>query len=296
MVWSGQAYRSWVIKQAIRLITFGKFCSEVSKYDSDELVRRFRLTYGETETLVPALLTYRNIADRTKVDRFHVLGVNIRAGLLLDMARREIGKELESFETQIVASARALARKYHSNENHIEQVRRLSLLLFDQLQSEHGMEQKERVFLEIAAILHDVGTFISDRSHHKHTQYIIGSSEIFGLSRSEVNLIANIARYHRKSPPARSHISYVSLDRDSRITVSKLAALLRVADALDQDYSNKVGNLRILREDEQNRYALEVEANGELTMEQLSLHAKSDLFKEIYGKPIVMRQVEKVEA
>jgi exopolyphosphatase/guanosine-5'-triphosphate,3'-diphosphate pyrophosphatase len=253
------------------------------------------MPYPQAETLVPALLAYRNIFDRTKAERILVLGVSIRAGLLLDMARREFGTRMESLEEQILASARALARKYRSNENHIEQVRNLSLLLFDQLQSEHGLESRERLLLEVAALLHDVGRYISDRSHHKHSQYIVSSSEIFGLSRDDVNLVSQVARYHRKSPPMRTHASYVALDRDSRMVVSKLAALLRVADALDQDYSKKIKTLKLIRDDERNRYVLEVEAEGDLTMERFSMETKSDLFTAIFGKPLVLRQVEQVE-
>ncbi len=194
-------------------------------------------------------------------------------------------------EVQILASANELARKYNSNQNHIEQVRKLSLQLFDEFKSEHGLDKKERILLEVAAILHDVGSFISDRSHHKHSQYIITSSEIFGLSKNDVNLIANIARYHRKSPPARSHPAYTALDLDSRMIVSKLAALLRIADALDQDYSNKVKKVRVLKDEDSDHCVLEVEAEGDLMMEMLSVQNKSDLFRDIYGKPVVVRPV-----
>ncbi|MCI0416339.1 HD domain-containing protein, partial [bacterium] len=192
--------------------------------------------------------------------------------------------------------ARGLAAKYHSNENHIEQVRKLALTIFDQLQDEHRLGRKERLYLEVAALLHDVGTFISDRSHHKHTWYIISSSEIFGLSRSDMDLIANIARYHRKSPPTRSHLPYISLDRESRMIVSKLAGILRVADALDQDYSKKIQTLKIVPDQERGRYVLEVEADGDLAMEKLSLQNKSDLFREIFGRPIEVHQTNAVES
>lgn len=281
----------WVIDRK----DFSKFCAEIVKFDVEDLVRRYGLTYAQAETVVPALLCYRNIADKTKAERIHILSVNIRAGLLLDMARRESGVGAEIFDRQILASARALARKYHSTDAHVEQVRRLSMLLFDQMKSEHGLGSKERLLLEVASLLHDVGSFISTRSHHKHSQYIIASSEIFGLSFSDMNLIANIARYHRKSPPTRSHLSYVSLERESRMIVSKLAAILRVADALEQEDSNKIRNLKIIREDENDRFVIEAEAEGDMTMEQLSLEGKSNLFRDIYGKPVILRQVDHIE-
>jgi len=278
----------WVVDRK----AFQKFTMEISRYDVDELVRRFSLNYPQAETVVPALLAYRNIFERTNVERIYVLTASIRAGIIQDMARRA---SLESFDEQILASARGLAEKYHSNENHIEQVRKLALILFDQLQHEHGLDRKERLYLEVAALVHDVGTFISDRSHHKHTQYIVASSDIFGLSRDDMNLIANIARYHRKSPPTRAHLPYISLDRESRMIVSKLAAILRIADALDQDYSRKIQNLKITLDEEKARYVLEVEADGDLAMERLSLQGKSDLFINIFGRPIELRQTNVVE-
>jgi exopolyphosphatase / guanosine-5'-triphosphate,3'-diphosphate pyrophosphatase len=268
-----------------------KFCDEIIRYDIDQLVRNYGLTYPEAETFAEALLVYSHIAERTKAERIHVFSVNIRAGLVLDMVARELGKGLKDFEEQILSSARALARKYNANVNHMEQVRGLALKLFEALAGEHGLDVKERILLEVAALLHDVGSFISDRSHHKHTQYIITASEIFGLSRDDLNLVANIARYHRKSPPSRSHLGYVALDRDSRMMVSKLAAILRIADALDQDYSNKVKNLKLIKDEDPDRFVLEVEADGDLAIESLSIQNKSDLFREIYGKSIIVRQV-----
>jgi exopolyphosphatase/guanosine-5'-triphosphate,3'-diphosphate pyrophosphatase len=274
---------------------FGRLCTDIAKYDTEELVRRYGVSYSEAETLAPALLAYRSLAERTKAEKIHVLGVSIRAGLLVDMARHESGRGSETFDRQILSSARALARKYHSADNHVEQVRRLALELFDQLKQEHGLGGKARLLLEVAAILHDVGSFISNRAHHKHSQYIIASSDIFGLSRDDVNLVANIARYHRKSPPTRAHLPYISLDRDSRVTVSKLAAILRVADSLEQDEGSKIRSLRLTRDDENERYLLEVEAEGDLSMERLALESKQDMFQEIYGLPVFLRQVERIE-
>lgn len=278
---------SWLIEKK----DLKKFCDEIIKYDTDQLVLHYGLTYPEADTLSEALLIYNGIGERTGAEKIHVLSVNIRAGLTLDMVQREFGQGLVDLEVQILASANELSRKYNANQNHIEQVRKLSLQLFDDFKQEHGLDKKERILLEVAAILHDVGSFISDRSHHKHSQYIISSSEIFGLSKSDVNLISNIARYHRKSPPSRSHPGYTALDLDSRMIVSKLAAILRVADALDQDYSNKVKKMRVVKEEDSDHCVLEVEADGDLVMEMLSVQNKSDLFREIYGKSIVVRLV-----
>ncbi len=289
---SGEAQSGfWILNKK----DFLKFCTDVVKFEQDELVRRYSLSYPQAETLVPALLGYKTILERTAAERVYVLSASIRAGILIDMARSVSGKELESFDRQIIASARTLAEKYHSNQAHIEQVRIHALSLFDQLQLEHGLDPRDRLFLEVAAILHNVGYFISSRAHHKHTYYVISSSEVFGLSRNDLNIIANIARYHRKAVPSASHLTYISLDRESRVLVSKLAAILRVADALDQDASSKVHKLRVFLDEERAEYVLEAEAEGDLVMEALWLERKGDLFQAIFGKPLVLRQVERIE-
>ena len=117
--------------------------------------------------------------------------------------------------------------------------------LFRELQSEHGLDARFELLLRIAGILHEVGSFISDRSHHKHSMYIILNSDLFGLSRKDIALIALVARYHRRASPRAYHLEYNSLDRESRLVVSKLAAILRLADALDCKHTQQVRQLTI---------------------------------------------------
>ena len=105
--------------------------------------------------------------------------------------------------------------------------------------------------LEVAAILHDIGTYIKPSGHHKHSQYLVENSEIFGLNRSDIGIIGNVVRYHRKTMPLPSHLTYISLPREDRLAVLKLAAILRVADALDRGHSQKITNLRLEKHDEE---------------------------------------------
>ena len=109
----------------------------------------------------------------------------------------------------------------------------LSLRLFRELQPEHGLGPHEEGLLRTAALLHDIGFFVNIGSHHKHSMYLIANSDLFGLSREDMRFVALIARYHRRSPPRMSHEEFAPLTRAQRITVSKQAAILRVADALD---------------------------------------------------------------
>jgi exopolyphosphatase/guanosine-5'-triphosphate,3'-diphosphate pyrophosphatase len=192
------------------------------------------------------------------------------------------------FEKQVLASADALGLKYRYDRAHGRHVALLSTQLFDALAAEHALGGRERLLLQVAALLHDVGVYISLRSHHKHSQYLLSASQIFGLSDTETAVVANIARYHRRALPQRSHLAYVALDAADRLIVNKLGAILRVANALDAEHLQKVRALRLVPHGE--AWVLEMDGAGDLSMERLAATARADMFEETYGREIILRQ------
>ena len=127
--------------------------------------------------------------------------VSMRDGLLLELAREVTGQEDEALLLGVIHSATAIAEKYHVDLDHAANVAEVAVRLFDVLQADHGLSTRHRLLLRVAALLHEVGGFVSSRSHHKHSDYLIANSEIFGLNRDEIALVAQIARYHRRSVP-----------------------------------------------------------------------------------------------
>src|SRR5690606_37459387 len=116
----------------------------------------------------------------------------------------------------------------------------LACAIFDALASLHELGPGDRRLLRVAALLHDVGAFISSDSHHKHTQYILESSDLFGLSREQQKVAACVARYHRRAMPSTKHAAFKKLGPADRKRVRKLASILRIADALDRGHRSKV--------------------------------------------------------
>ncbi len=104
------------------------------------------------------------------------------------------------------------------------------------------------LILFLAALLHEIGLYINVRSNHKHAMYLIRNSELFGLSRRDVLLVALVARYHRRSSPLPTHEGYANLDRTDRVAVSKLAAILRLAIALDDSRSQRINDISCRQE------------------------------------------------
>ena len=265
---------------------FFQFCDDIERLDDDQVIERFRLQAGEAETLVPALLVYRTLLGETTASRLAVSDASLRMGVLLDIAD---GGRLRTvdFEAHVLASAEAVGHKYRFDADHGRHVAGLAAQLFDQFADEHGLGQRERLLLQVAALLHDVGIYISLRAHHKHSQYILAASQIFGLSDDETAIIANVARYHRRGIPQRSHVAYAALDRQERLVVNKLAAILRVANALDAEHLQKVRAVRLAARRES--WILEYDATGDATMEEMAANARADMLAETFGRPGVIR-------
>jgi exopolyphosphatase/guanosine-5'-triphosphate,3'-diphosphate pyrophosphatase len=233
-------------------------------------------------------MAYRELLAETAADKITIPEASLRAGLLLELAGASEGRGLEDLRAQVLGSAAALGDKYRYDAAHARNVALLATRLFDELRSEHGLGDRDRLLLEVAALLHDVGIFVGLNGHHKHSQYILASSEIFGLSHDDMAVVANVARYHRRSMPDKSHTAFMALDRDRRVDVIKLSALLRVANALDADHLQKVQNLRVLRHEEP--WVLETEGAGDLTMERLAALSRTDLFTDVFGRRLVFRE------
>src|SRR6185295_5871163 len=261
---------------------FLAFCDEVERLDEESLVDRFRFPGVEAETFVPALLIYRTLLAETGARRLVISEGSLRAGLLLDLAEPSGPSATEDFERQVLASAETLGHRYRFDRAHGRHVAKLATRLFDATHEAHGLSGRERLLLQVAALLHDVGIYVSLRAHHKHSQYIIASSQIFGLSDEETALVSNVTRYHRRGPPQNSHLPYTALDRQDRLIVNKLAAILRLANALDAEHLQKVKGVRLLRSDP--TWILEVDGEGDLTMEQLASTARADMFIETFGR------------
>ncbi len=268
------------------LKTFAAFADKVVGLSAEKLVARFKISYEEAETLAPGLLSYVLLARALRTERVVIPKTSFRDGLLRDLA---FGRPwTDAFAGEVLRSAAALGGKYEFDEKHGRHVADLSARLFGVLQKDYRLPPRHELVLRAAGLLHEVGGFINNRSHHKHSMYIILNSDVFGLSRDDLTLVALISRYHRRALPSLNHPEYAALDPEQRISVSKLAAILRVADALDRNHAQLVrGPAITLTKDE---LAITVENVEDLTLERMALKDKGRLFEEVYGLRIVLQE------
>jgi exopolyphosphatase/guanosine-5'-triphosphate,3'-diphosphate pyrophosphatase len=214
-----------------------------------------------------------------------VSAYGLREGLLLDMAGA--GAERRSDPLRLI---REFAERCQGDRRHLEQVRHLALLLFDQLGTRLGAQPDERFLLEAASLLHDVGQIVSYSRHHRHSYDLIMHADRLNLTPRDRALVALISRYHRKSGPRKSHPEYAALPREDRALVRRLSALLRVADGLDRGHTAIVETLSATLLPERLEITVVPRvASADLSLECWGAGRKADVLEKLTDREVVIR-------
>ena len=266
---------------------FRRFVDELFQHSEDGLIQKFHLAVPDAETVCPALLAYLKLAEALGLSEILIAGVNLRDGLLLDIAAS--GRWTDQAGRQVVHSAIELGRRFGFDEAHARHVADLCKLLFTGLQGQHRLEPRHELLLVIAALLHEIGLYVGTSGYHKHSMYLILNSDLFGLGKKDLMLVGLIARYHRRASPKPTHQGIAALSREDRVAVAKLAALLRLAIALDESRSGRITHFTCTREKE--RLVISVPDVDDLSLEQLALNQTGGLFEETYGRKVLLRRV-----
>lgn len=189
----------------------------------------------------------------------------------------------------VQTAADNLAQRYGTQSGHSQFVAKNSLLFFDALRPIHGLGDHERRLLEIAAKIEDIGNFINQQAHYRHSEYILRANPLIGLSNDDNNIVAEVARYHSAESPKVNQAHYQHMDDDIKLTVAKLAAILRLVDSLDDSRLQKIKKIKLKLKNHQLR--IYASADDDLVLERWSFTKKSKLFQEVYGiKPVLIER------
>lgn len=213
----------------------------------------------------------------------------LREGLILRGLSRHGMLESAAAPSDWRTAVRDFARSCHVDEEHGEHVCLLSLQLFDALAPAYHLDERARQLLETAALLHDIGYFISYTQHHKHSYHLIRYSSLFDFTPREKEIIANIARYHRKSLPRKKHESFSRLCLEDQLLVKRLGGILRLADGLDRRRSRLVSGLDCVLEEGFLRLGLK--GTADLSVEVYGGRSKGDLFEEAFHRTLVFTEI-----
>jgi exopolyphosphatase/guanosine-5'-triphosphate,3'-diphosphate pyrophosphatase len=269
-----------------------KLIEKLASLTFEERISKLGLREDRADVILPAAVVYEGVAELAGATEILVPRVGVKEGLVLDLVDelRNHTAHWDRREGEIRTAAILLGRRFFFDEAHASQVAKLSLALFNELGELHGLKSRERRLLLAGALLHDIGQYVSYRGHHKHSQYLIVNSELPGFSPPEHQIVGFLARYHRRSEPRDSHPGFLDLSEGDREVVRRLAAILRVADALDREHVARVATVRPRITND--AVVLEIETRGDLALEEWALRKKGQMFVGVFGKPITLEAAQ----
>ena len=226
------------------------------------------------------------ILRRLGADELTLCDLALREGLVLDYIHRNSARirKVERYPDVRRRSVIELGERCRYWSEHAQQVARLSLNIFDQTRSVHGLGDQEREWLEYGALLHDIGVHISYERHHRHSYYLIKNGDLRGFTPQEIEVIALVARYHRQATPKKSHEGFGDLDGPLRRTVRALAAMVRLAEGLDRSHAQALDGIDLYPRDDD--YLARLRASGDAELELWAAHRHVAPLERLLEKPV----------
>lgn len=272
-------------KASVTTTRLSRLAEQIADTPMEQRAARFHEDYASVCYLLPCVLIFLAAAREFK-PRTIICPAEEYDHAFLSSVLPSVSRDDSALEDEVIHFSMLLANRYRADLAHSDHILQLSVSLFDQLQDLHKLTRHDRLLLKVAAMLHEIGGYISPKNHHRHSQYIILNSEIFGLSRQDVEIVGLLARYHRHGPPNSADSSYTELDLPNRLRVQKLAALLRVAEAMERAHAHRISSFTVRFSNR--RLELRVPEVQDLTLENMGLRTKGAMFADIFGYEAVL--------
>lgn len=259
------------------------------------------LTDKRAEIIVPGGVILLEAMQMLKLDSLVLCERALREGMIVDwmLTHGLINSRLRYQNEVKNRNVIKIAQKYHVDLDYSQRVAKFALSIFDQLKGQlHAWSETERELLWSAAILHNSGVYISHSSHHKHSYYLIRNAELLGFTELELELIANIARYHRRSRPRKKHEAYQKLPhKQYQLMVRQLSAILRLAVALDRRNKGAIAEVNCQYNSRNRLLSFQVqptEIGDQCSLELWNLSYKKEVFEAEFGVELVPAIAEKI--
>jgi exopolyphosphatase / guanosine-5'-triphosphate,3'-diphosphate pyrophosphatase len=238
------------------------------------------------ELIVPGIAVLLDVLEMFGLPSAYYSAAGVRDGIIADLAARGVGGERAQLSADQHREVERMSVRYGVQLKHSRHVAAFARALFGSLQSVHRLPLEYGKILEGAAYLHDIGHFVSDLAHHKHSYYLAANSEMPGFTSRERELIANLARYHRKALPSTGHTNLRGLPADDKAAVLRLIPLLRMADSLDRSHEQRIVSIDCQARN--GAVAIELNSGKDIDLEQWAAERAGDLFRQVYGVPVTI--------
>ncbi len=259
---------------------FDDIYARISKLSPTELAERYYISETLAQSIEPSCGILYHFLNATNIDRLVIPLISTRDAIINDFIN-EISRVEDPFNPHLDSCIENIGERYKFDREHALKVSEIALKIFDKTKYLHGLEEDSRKLLKYASILHDIGVYVNTRRHHKHSYYLIQNSQIPGIVEKDRDIIAALARYHRRAFPKVSHPEYSYLSPDARVKVTFLSAILRISDALAFGYNLNILNIKLNHK----KHLLEIFMDGPINdiLENWTSKNKANLFIEIFG-------------
>lgn len=256
-----------------------------------EISEKIGITQEQAAILIPCVQVFEKLVEETQTNELWFPNVDLCDGIAAEYVIKNGGiKVNHDFNLDIINAAKIISKKYKANQSHIAILEKNVVTIFDAMKKIHGLGNVERMLLQIAAILHDCGKYISMSQPGEASYNIIMATEIIGLSHRQRQIIANVVKHNTEDFFDENDELY-SGENEDYMTVIKLVAILRVANAMDRSHKQKFKDSKAVIKDD--KLIITTYSQDDITLEKGLFSGKADFFEEVYGiKPILKQKKE----
>ncbi len=287
----GIEFKTGVIR--IKTEQFMQLFKTVHELNLPQIIKVFKINEDAAGLVVPTILLYEQLLALVPVQEIILTDDRFIDGICLlhigPKTNKDYAAELEQEQLSLLHS---IGRRYHYDEAHSRQVEKLAVAMFDKLGKHHGLDSHSRILLQATALLHDIGKYVSLRSHSLYSYKLIMSSDILGFSEMDKKIVALASYYHaHRLFSGNIHADVEKMSPEVMALVAKIAALVRLADAMDRSYKQKIKSCRVSVKNA----VMKVDAvtREDLTIEEWTFASKASFFEEVYGLQAVLERVDR---
>ncbi len=273
----------------IRKADVTKLYEKIRLMKSEEISTIYHLSEKQVETLLPSVIILNLFLKMTHIEKIYIPMLELHRGMILDIAdwRFDLLRQ-RNFDEDIISSVWYIGKKYGIDRHHSSNVAKLALLIFDKTAKIHKLNRKYRLYLQIAAILHPIGYYVNFNNYNIIASWLIQKQNIMGFSNKELEIIASIVRYHETEVPQVYHSSYQNLTHEEKVIVSKLSAILKLANSLDSSHEGKIKNIEIIHK--KGELYFDLNTNYNTVLEEWMFAQRADFFEEVMGlRPMIKK-------
>ena len=273
---------------------FQKLYQQIVYLNPDEITEKFEVSADAALLVVPSAIFCKCLLDKLGAENLWLSSMSMSDGIGYDYAvANKFVRSSHNFEEDIIAASRNIAKRYKSNMAHIRNMEDLTLQIFDKMKKVHGMNQRDRLLLQISVIIHNCGKYISLTNVAECAYNIIMATEIIGLSHAERQIIANVVKFNTLEFCYYDELAtFSSISREEYLIIAKLTAILRMANALDRSHKQKFKDVNITLRDD--KLIIAVNSQEDLTLEKGTLAEKTEFFEEVFNVHPVIKQKKKI--